>query len=307
MESVTFDEAVDEFMLDCEVGNLSDETIRTYKEVLDAFGRDQGDLRLAAVDVSVMRGYMASLWRRNKRGEISPHTVGKHDRHLRVFWRFCEDCGFVERSPMRGLRRPKLPEIKPSGVPHRDIIRLLEACNQMDDQVEAARNKAIILWFVDTGCRRGGAVGLTLDDIDLRRKMARVTEKGDKTRPVFFSYYTAQHIRQWLAVRKSGSRAVFTSVRTGEPLKKSGFNQMIKRMKARAGVRSRISPQRFRNSFSRQFLRAGGDISVLSRLLGHSDIKTTHDYYAVFDEDELQELHAEAGVLDSILRGRDLE
>jgi len=39
------------------------------------------------------------------------------------------------------------------------------------------------------------------------------------------------------------------------------------------------------------YIESGGSISTLARLLGHVDIQTTHQYYAVFSEDELQAMH----------------
>jgi integrase/recombinase XerD len=297
-------DAISEFLADCELGNLSADTLRTYREVLKALSStlDDGTPSLDTVGTVEMRAYMLELWKREKAGKLSVHTIGKHDRHLRVFWDFCRKSGWVDLSPMKALRRPKLPPVKPSGIPHADVIRLLEACDHHHDEIEGARNKAIILLFLDTGARRGGIARLTTNKLDLMKKCATVTEKGGKTRRVFFSYFTAQALRLWFRVRESSSDAVFTSVRTGQPLGESGFNQMMKRTKKAAGVTSRVSPQRFRNSFAREFVRQGGDISVLARLLGHSDVKITHDYYAVFDDGELQELHAETGVMSSVLR-----
>ena len=39
-------------------------------------------------------------------------------------------------------------------------------------------------------------------------------------------------------------------------------------------------------------MEAGGDLSRVSRLLGHTTVEITHRYYARWTEDELAELHA---------------
>ncbi len=293
-------EAAEEFYLDVVIGNLSEHSLRTYREVVGALVRAYPDSEIDEIDAKTMRHYMADLWKRHRAGELSAHTIGKHDRHLRVFFNFCVNFRLLEHSPMDALRRPKLPKLRPQGIDPHDLVKLLKQCDQLD-QYEGRRNKAILLFLADTGCRRGGLVSLRLSDLNLIKKRAVVVEKGKKSRTVYFSFYTAQHLQRWLDVRQSDSDAVFVSIRNGDPLKESGYNQLIKRMKKAAGIRRPVSPQRFRSGFARAFVEAGGDISVLARLLGHEDVRVTADYYAIFDEDELARLHRDRDVLRRML------
>lgn len=62
-------------------------------------------------------------------------------------------------------------------------------------------------------------------------------------------------------------------------------------IKQKAGIRGRVNPHSFRHGFAREYIRAGGDIVTLARLLGHENITTTAAFYAVFSDDELQEFH----------------
>jgi len=98
-------------------------------------------------------------------------------------------------------------------------------------------------------------------------------------------------LRAWLLVRPGGSDALFVNLSTGQALTESGVSQVLKRLKRRAGVRGRVNPHAFRHGFAREYLKNGGDLATLAKLLGHKDINTTTDFYAVFSEDELAELH----------------
>ena len=83
---------------------------------------------------------------------------------------------------------------------------------------------------------------------------------------------------------------------------------MIKRLKTAANVKGNVSPKRFRAGFARSFVETGGEISVLAKLLGHTDVNVTAQHYAVFSPDELEALHNERGVLSHIFdkaRGED--
>jgi integrase/recombinase XerD len=67
---------------------------------------------------------------------------------------------------------------------------------------------------------------------------------------------------------------------------------LLQRVGKRAGVTGRINAHSFRHAFARNFLRNGGNLAVLGRLLGHSPgSPVTARFYAVFDDRELQGFH----------------
>jgi integrase/recombinase XerD len=159
----------------------------------------------------------------------------------------------------------------------------------------------MLLLFIDTGARRGGVANMTLTNLNLLQRRAVVTEKGNKKRTVYFSFYTAQHLQKWFEVRESESDALFINIRSGHPLTLTGINQVFKRLKKMSGVKETLSPQTMRSGFARQYIKQGGDISVLAKLLGHENINTTASYYAIFDEDEMAEFHDKVDVMGMML------
>jgi len=189
---------------------------------------------------------------------------------------------------MSNIKRPRRRDPLPKAIASTDYLKIFNATLDTDSGV---RDRAILAVFADTGCRLGGLLSLTLERLDIANQRGIVIEKGGRARAVHFTTYTARLLNQWLAVRVSESDKVFTSIRTGAGLTDSGVNQILKRLKNRACVRGRVNPHSFRHNFAREYLRNGGDVITLARLLGHSDVQTTAAYYAVFTEDELKELH----------------
>jgi integrase/recombinase XerD len=59
----------------------------------------------------------------------------------------------------------------------------------------------------------------------------------------------------------------------------------------RCGV-SGFHPHKCRHFFATSFLRAGGDLYRLSRILGHSNIQTTTIYLRSINVDQLRESHS---------------
>ncbi len=143
------------------------------------------------------------------------------------------------------------------------------------------------------GCIGQGVAGLEIGDVNIQAGRAMVFEKGlggnHKSRTVFFSDdETKDAIIAWLEVRpKSLTNYVFLGDHQG-PLTPSGIYQIFRRTAEKAGVQKNWNPHQWRHAFSRTFLRNGGDIGVLSQLLGHSDIKVTIDHYGWLLDEDLQ-------------------
>jgi site-specific recombinase XerD len=160
-------------------------------------------------------------------------------------------------------------------------------------------NYALLLFLADTGCRVGGLVGLCLADVDLGGRSALVTEKGGKSRYVFFGEQTRAALGAWFSVRPAGMDRVFVGQRG--PLTVFGVNQILSKLKRRAGVSGHVNPHAFRHGFAKRYLVNGGDLASLADLMGHTDVGVTKASYAVFLTDELQRKHDQHVPLDVLV------
>ncbi len=291
--------AIDEFLLACAADGLRPATIRWYSSILTAFADDFQGCDLGAFTSTMIREYIVGLQNRSERyidapqkpvqaGGLSEASIAGHVRALHAFWSWAADEYRLDRNPMANIRRQRNPQPEPKAISPSDFVRLFNATGNDD---AGKRDRAMLAFLADTGCRLGGLLALALDNLFLDQHRAIVQEKGGNTRPVVFTGYTERALRQWLTVRQSRTDHVFISMTTGRPLTASGIHQILRRLKARANVKGRVNPHSFRHNFAREYLRNGGDLATLARLLGHSDISTTASYYAVFSQDELAEFH----------------
>jgi site-specific recombinase XerD len=111
---------------------------------------------------------------------------------------------------------------------------------------------------------------------------------------VFFSERTRDALSAWRTIWQSWEWAgdwVFPSHNTGEQLTVSGVNQVLKRLKKRAGVTGRANPHAFRHGFAKDYLMNGGDLASLADLMGHESVETTKSFYAVFEQEDLRRKH----------------
>lgn len=280
--------AVTEFKISNEADGLNIKTIEWYQYMLTPFADAFPNARIDEITTNQIRKYVIQL--RNKYD--SSDTVSGHMRALHRFWRWCSQ-EYEIKSPMRNVRYPRKPkQNRPKSVNAKDIIRLFEAAGKAQNPPQGLRDKAIIALLADTGVRAAGVVSLKRADIDFGARRIFVIEKRDKSRSIPFSRFTAQLLLTWLNHRRQTEHDhVFYNIHNKEPLTVSGLYQILKRLRKKAGLSGRANPHAFRHSFAREYLKSGGDLATLSRIMGHEDISTTAGYYAIFTENEMSEEH----------------
>jgi integrase/recombinase XerC len=209
----------------------------------------------------------------------------------------------IEANPTRRIKTPQPKRREPKGIDLKDFLKLLATTE--GESVADLRDRAIVLFLADTGCRVGGLCGLRVADIDLKAGLATLTEKGEKTRLVPFTSTTAEALGEWLKVRPQ-DRGPWLFVSLGNKasggLSTNGVAQMLRRRARLAGVTGAVNPHSFRHAFAREFLLSGGDLATLADLLGHSSIEVTKAY-AIFTVQELKEKHRRHSPVARLLGG----
>ncbi len=308
-QSIDVVTAIETFLLACDANGLAETTIRWYRSLLmslsSSFNCDvkqvtTNDLRKYIVDLrNKSTRYENAPQRKAQDGKLSDSTLTAHSTALHAFWKWVS-IEYDFPNPMRNIKRIRPPQPQPSAIDGSDFLKLFNATS--NDEA-GYRNRAMLALFADTGVRLAGLASLTKETINLEQRRAIVTEKGNLTRIVPYTYAVAELIRAYLLVRSSGSKYIFTSTVTGQKLTASGIEQALTRLKKAAGVEGRVNPHSYRHRFALEYLKNGGDDITLSKLMGHKDVNTTAKMYALFSSDELAELHEERSPLKSLLGG----
>lgn len=289
---MTGDNAVQEFLLACRADGLRPATLSWYRSILKKLV-SRIPHAVDSITTKQLREHIVDL-----REQYSEHTAADHIRAMHRFFSWCAG-EYSISNPMKGIRRPKMPAPVVRAIAASDFVRLFNATGEGDAGI---RDRALLAFLADTGCRLGGVATLKLDNLDLEMRRAVVIEKGQTVRAIPFTFYTRELLYRWLSVRYSESRAVFTSMNNSEPLTTSGIQQILKRLKRKAKVTGRASPHSFRHAFAKAYLTSGGDLATLSKLLGHADVNTTIQFYAIFSRDELATLHDQHSPIADLLR-----
>lgn len=269
--SITLAQAVDGFIAQ-DLAGKAPLTERWYRQNLAVLVTDLGIRDLAEIQPVDVLAWGAIQLRSGK----SPYTIsGRIQAARRLFhWLHGMDITPVDLGKL--LKRPRLPKGQRSGIDDKDLQTILDAAKGNP------RDTALLLFLESTGCRRDGAAGLRVDDIDLERRRASVTEKGSKTRTVIFSEEAGAALAAWLEVRGVSDERVFG-------LAAVGVSGVLRRYQERLGIRRPVSPHQWRHRFARRALLDGMGLEVVSDLLGHESILVTKVFYGGFNLDQLQD------------------
>ena len=294
----------------CRVNGLSERSIETYVFALSAFADFVGhSMKVDTILPHHCRSWYRAMQeqgavyenhpsRKAAERSLSPATIHGRATALRTFSKWLVEDGLIDKSFFRNIKLPAKPPRpkRKRDIDQADYLRLLEAAKDSPAQAHqhlrplyAARDVAILKVLRSTGCRAGGLCGMEISDI--YGDAIRVREKTGE-RFVYLTSSAKEALEHWLKVRpKQTHQKVFFTMPKGVPMKPKRVRDMLNRLAKRAGVDGNVNPHSFRHAFAKQSVMYGASISTVSQLLGHSNVTTTHDYYAQMEPNELRELH----------------
>ncbi len=175
------------------------------------------------------------------------------------------------------------------------IKALFAACEHEYNPHLRARNRAIVHLFLGTGVRVEELCTLTIGhmDLDPSDPFIKVMGKGRKEREISLDDETRRALasyRRKFRVEAPGDDPLFVTRAMSAGLTTSGVEQMVEKLGHVAGVRGvRCSPHTFRHTFATRYMRAGGDVLKLSRILGHKHLSITEVYLESFSSRDVRQ------------------
>lgn len=231
---------------------------------------------------------------------LSPQTVQGYYRAIKAFFSWLVREEYLQADPMRRIKRPKIPQTVVATFSEEQIRRLLAVPERKTSL--GFRDYAILMLLFDTGMRLSELARLKLSNLHLEEGYLQVLGKGSKERLVPLGNRSRKVLWQYTARHRpepqhAGIENVFLN-RDGTPLKAEGVYRMIVRRGKEARIEGvRCSPHTFRHTFAVAFLRNGGDVFSLQRILGHTSLVVTRMYCQLSDRD-IQAQHQQCGPMD---------
>ena len=274
-ESLTARKAAERFLSDREAMKLSDAMLRKYRNVTVEIQNTFGDIPVRSLTADDVRRLRES-WK------LAPITTQKRLEMVRKFFKFCLDSDWIEKNPARSVESPVADYDPTLPFTDKEMERILwaaESIREAHPKIPAEtpkKLKALILLMRYSGIRISDAVMFKRDSLKDGKLFLRQTKTKH---PVWVPL--PKHVVDAIGACDEGDEYFFYRG-IGKP--KSAITEWQQRLKLvynMAGVEDGHS-HRLRDTFSVDLLSKGVSLETVSRLLGHTSIKTTQKHYAPF-------------------------
>ena len=210
-----------------------------------------------------------------------------------AFLHFLMEQEVISGSLLKRSIKLKLPDTLPRAMNPTDVRKLLSV-------IEDTRDRALILLLLRTGIRIGEALGLRLNDLDIKDRKVHLFEgeKNSTGRVVYLSDDALFAIKLWFRRKDKNKEFVFYGRSNVHLCYGTGRGLFVRYLK-KAGLEQKgYTVHCLRHTFASELLNAGMRLECLQPLLGHQDIEVTRRYARLTDKTREQEYFRAMAIIE---------
>lgn len=204
---------------------------------------------------------------------------------LRQFFDFCITERIIKENPCEGY---KFKRESTRVIEHDETV--IKALLLLPDVTTFAglRDYTFMLTMLDTGIRPNELLQIKIEDVDFNSSQITVREEYSKTRQpriLPLSLKVVQQIRKLVFSRHEdwdNNVPIFCSF-SGYRLTSHNFQERFRTYAEQLGVK--ITPYHLRHTFALWFVRNGGNIFALQKIMGHTKLDMTRHYVELVQAD----------------------
>ena len=236
------------------------------------------------IEVSNFIGYLLDL-------NMSRVTISRHLVSIRNFYKYLRKKNKVTEAPILFFELPEIKRNLPEILSVEQVEMLIDTPDTQTNK--GKRDKAILELLYAAGLKATELIELKLRDVDLSRGYVSIKGKKNKERLIPIGSFAVSSIREYLASRKEvviGSSILFPSQR-GDEMTRQGLWKILKEYAQACDLDKSVNINTLRHSYAVHLLNGGADITSVSLLLGHNDIKATSVYLKLVKNRKLKEVY----------------
>lgn len=272
---------IDDFLYEKSVNEgLSPKTLECYKTSFNLlFLNKYVDIEDFSTFTEI--NFKRMLWDAFLSNNWSSNTYNRYRKELKTFCDYLLKNGFLISNPFDNIEPRKLKKNLPKAL---NLKQVKELFNRIENtffskDFLSTRNKTIFYYYIYTWCRLSELIKLKFSDLDFLNKVIRINQwKWNKDRLVPLTNDLSDILIKYLI--KKNESWIFTNLvfptKNWRELQKRDIYSLVKKLKV--SLSFDFTPHMLRHTFATELLRKELDIYKISRVLWHSNVKTTQIY-----------------------------
>ncbi len=253
----------------------TDKTTLTYKTTFNAMKEYFGDILLTDITEQQIEEFL-----QHRITTSSLYSARKDLINIKASSNWAVRKSYLLKNPAVNLKRIKVPEKLPAYFSKEEFKKFLKHIDRVDF-------KDLVIFAVHTGLRQAELISLQKSQIDLRSRYLLLDNRNHITKSKKIRRVPLNSTALEIAKKRMNdicpSEYLFTI--RGVPIKGDYVVRTFAKLIKRAELNKDLHFHSLRHTFASWLVQRGASIYDVSKLLGHSEIKTTEIYAHLRIED----------------------
>lgn len=293
---------LDEFLLDLQTNNYSEETLYNYERDLKMFENflDESNINFDKIDKKNILNYKAYLLsidrktaqnKKRSKKKLSGFSINRNLSALRSYLKFLIKIDYDVPISPTSIELVKTVKKHPRISDFEDIVKLIESPSSFEKNNKiATRNRAMLEILFSTGMRISELLNLKKEQIDKTGRIF-IRGKGRKERFVYLTPRAQEYLNKYFDIKGiSESPYLFIPFKgkninnKDKKISSNYLQEKVKKYRELLGLNIPLSCHSIRHAFATYLAESGANPAAIQILLGHESLDTTTRYVNASDK-----------------------
>lgn len=278
---ITFEDGFEEFLYYCKARNLRQGTLNHYKDSIKTiFKFIDRSLKIKDIDKDVVDKFIVDCKENLNINDVTLHT---YTRDLKTILNYFMKCEYLEsfKIPLTKVDKKAIETYSDA-----ELKVLLKKPDLKKCSFVEYRNWIIINFLLSTGVRLNSLINIRIKDLDFDNVVVHVNvTKNRKALIIPMNKTIVKILKEYLRIRQHETEEDFLFCNVyGKQLVKKTISYSLNKYNRDRGV-MKTGIHRYRHTFAKKWIVAGGNTVTLQKILGHSSLQITENYINVLISD----------------------
>ena len=282
---LTFREGCEEYFLDCKARNLRKDTVRHYKDSSKQIMKYIGeDILIKDIDKEVIDDFIIQMQENPMLNDMSLYTYARDFKTLMYFFMR------KEYIPTFKIEIPKADKQPVETYSDRELQVLLKKPNLRQCTFTEYKVWVMTNFLLSTGVRQRSLINIKIKDLDIDNSVVYINvTKNRKPLIIPLNRDIKRILQEYLKYRKGDAEDYLFCNVFGKQLVRSTVYHSFYEYNKNRGI-EKTGMHRYRHTFAKKWVLAGGNVVTLQKILGHSSLDITQNYLNLLVSDIQKEI-----------------